>query len=177
MNKEENSNIYSKIDSLIKGLHNKDGLKRQRARFGLIHIGHEAVPSLIDVIQNEEGQERWEAIETLSGMDAPSAVPVLVDALKDDDKSIRWAASKALIAQDRACLKPLFQALVKESGFGSSQFRHGAHHILHVLNDRYRLLPNEIKVFKALEGSQPEAKAPWAAETALEDLEFNRRSP
>ena len=176
MNKEDSS-IYSKIDSLIEGLHNDDGLKRQRARFGLIHIGHEAVSPLIDMIQNEEGQVRWEAIETLSRMDAPAAVPVLVEALKDDDKGIRWAASNALIAQDRASLKPLFQALVKQNGFGSAQFRHGAHHILHVLKDHYRLLPNEIEVFNALEGSEPEAKAPWAAEAALEDLEFKMRKP
>lgn len=175
MNTEEYSNMYTRIDSLIKDLHSEDGLERQRARYGLINIGPEAVPSLIDVVDNEEGQARWEAIETLSRMNAPTAVPVLIEALVDEDTGIRWASMNALIAQDRATLRPLFEALVKASGFGSVRFRQGAHHILHVLKDRHRLLRKEIKVFEALEGIEPEAKAPWAAEAALEDLEYIRR--
>lgn len=171
---EEYSDLNSQIDALIEGLKNEDGLERQRARYGLIHIGHEAISALIDVVQNEKGEARWEAIEALSRLNAPSAVPVLIKELKDDDIGIRWAASNALIAQDRAALKPLFRTLMKEFGFGSARFREGAHHILHVLKDRHRLLPKEIKVFEALEGIAPEAEVPWAAEAALEDLEYTR---
>lgn len=172
---EEYSKLDSQIFSLIDKLHSEDGLERQRARYGLIQIGREAVPALINVVQNEKGQARWEAIEVLSRMNAPSAAPALIDALKDDDISIRWAASNALIAQDRAALEPLFEALVKETGFGSVLFRQVAHHILHVLKDRHQLLPNEIKVFKALESIEPVAEVPWAAQTALEDLRNTRR--
>lgn len=168
MNSEEYPNIYSQIVALIKELHIKDGLTRQRARYGLIHVGVEAVSALIEVIQNEGGQARWEAIETLSRMHSPSAVPVLIETLEDDHTNIRWAASNALITQDRACLKPLFQALVKVEGFGSARFRQGAHHILHVLKDRHRMLPKEIKVFEALEGIEPDAEVPWTAQAALE---------
>lgn len=167
------SDLNSQIESLIEDLQNEDGLERQRARYGLIHIGREAVSALIDVVRNEKGQARWEAIEALSRMNAPSAAPYLIDALKDDDIGIRWAASNALIAQDRAALEPLFESLVDESGFGSAQFRQVAHHILHVLKDRHRLLPKEIKVFEALEGIEPEVEVPWAAEAALEDLKYS----
>lgn len=174
MNVEEYSDMYDQIDSLIRDLHSEDGLERQRARYGLINIGPEAVPSLIGVVDSEGGQARWEAIQTLSRMNAPTAVPVLIEALKDEETGIRWAAMNALITQDRATLKPLFQELVKVSGFGSARFRQGAHHILHVMKDRHRLYPKEIKVFEALEGIEPEAQVPWAAEAALEDLEFTR---
>lgn len=172
---EEYSDLKSQIDSLTNNLHNEDGLVRQRARLGLVHIGHDAVPALIDVVLNEKGQVRWEAIEALSRMNAPSAVPVLIDALKDDDIGNRWAAANALITQDRVTLKPLFEALTKIDGFGSVQFREGAHHILHVLKDHHRLLSKEINVFEALEGPEPEVEVPWAAEAALEDMEYDQR--
>lgn len=175
MTAEESSNSNGKIESLIKNLHNANGLVRQRARQSLTHFGNEAMTALIGVVQNESGQARWEAIETLSLMNAPSAVPVLVEALKDDDVGIRWAASNALIAQDRATLKPLFEVLEKEAGFGSFRFRQVAHHILHVLNDRHRLSAKENKVLEALDGIEPVVEVPWAAKAALEDLENIRR--
>lgn len=171
---EEYSDLNDQIDSLIADLHNDDGLIRQRARLGLIDIGHEAVPALINVVQQDKGPARWEAIEALSRLSAPDAVPALIEALMDGDTGHRWAASNALITQDRAALKPLFEALIQGRTFGSAQFREVAHHILHVLRDRHRLLPKEIRVLEALEGVEPEAKVPWAAEAALEQLEYNK---
>jgi hypothetical protein len=172
---EEFQDLNSQIDALIKDLHAEDGLQRQRARLSLIDLGHEAVVPLIEVVRHEKGTARWEAIEALSRLIAPNAVPALIGALKDDDTGIRWAASNALITQDRATMKPLLEALVKPGGFGSAVFRQGAHHILHVLKDRHRLLPKELKVLEALKGSQPEVEVPWAAEAALEDLKFQKR--
>ena len=167
---EEHSDLDSQITSLIEALNDEDGLKRQRARHGLIHIGYESVPSLIDVVQNGKGHTRWEAIEALSRINAPSAVPALMEALLDEDTGIRWAASNALIAQDRVTLKPIFEMLMKKRGFGSIRFRQAVHHILHVLKDRHRLLPKELKVFEALEGPEPALEVPWAAKAALENL-------
>jgi hypothetical protein len=170
MNMEESSMMTEEINSLINDLHNENGLVRQKARFGLTSIGHEAIPSLIDVVQNEKGQARWEAIETLSRMNAPSAVPVLIEALKDEDTGIRWAASNALIHQERAALKPLLNALVQADGYTSARFRQLSHHILHVFDNHHQLHPKETEVLEALEGPSPEAKVPWAAERALEEL-------
>jgi hypothetical protein len=171
MKMKEYPEIDSQIDSLLKELYNEEGIRRKRARISLIHIGQAAVPHLIDVVQNEKGQARWEAIETLRSMEAPTAVPILIDALNDDDTGIRWAASNALIAQDRAALKPLFRALVNKNGFGSPRFRQGAHHILHALKDRHHLSPEEVEVFEALEGIKPDVEVPWTARAALKELE------
>ncbi len=168
-----NASLQDQIAHLIAELHDADGLKRQRARHALIHFGWDAIPALTEAIAEEKGHARWEAIEALSRMNAPSAVPALVETLKDEDVGVRWAASNALIAQDRASLEPLLEALLKD--FGSVWFRQGAHHVLHVLKDRHRLLPKEIKVFEALESIAPEAEAPWAAEAALEDLRYSHK--
>jgi len=54
--------------------------------------------------------------------------------------------------------------------FDSVWLRHGAHHILHVLKDRGRLYPKEIKVYEATQGVEPMVQVPWAAAAALEDL-------
>lgn len=160
------------VYSLISELHDPDGIKRQQARHALIRIGWEATPALIDVVSNEQGQTRWEAIEALAHIRDPQAAPALVEALRDEETGTRWAASNALIELDRAAIKPLLVALTKY--FDSVQFREVAHHVLHVLNDRGRLLPKEIKVFNALEDIEQSVEVPWAAEAALEDLQHQR---
>ena len=167
------ADLQDRISSLIAELHDPDGLKRQKARHMLIAIGWEAVPALMEVIRNEKGRTRWEAIEAAGRIGDPAAAPALVEALRDDDMDIRWAASNSLIEMDRAAIKPLLEALTKE--LDSVWLREGAHHILHVFKDQGRLLPKEYKVFEALEGAEPQVEVPWAAEAALQDLYSGKR--
>lgn len=168
MAEQNEDQLQEKISALVAELHNTDGLQRQQARHALIAIGQEAAPALIDLVANEKGHARWEAIEALGEIGDPYAANVLVDALLDDDTGIRWAASNALIGLDRAALEPLLVSLTKD--FDSVWLRHGAHHILHVLKDRGRLYPKEIKVYEATQGVEPMVQVPWAAAAALEDL-------
>jgi HEAT repeat protein len=167
------ADLENRITSLIADLHDSDGLKRQKARRMLIAIGWEAVPALVEVVSNETGRTRWEAIEALGRIGDPVAAPALVEALRDNDMDIRWAASNALIELDRAAIKPLLEALTKE--LDSVWLREGAHHILHVLKDQGRLLSKESKVFEALEGVEPQVEVPWAAEAALQDIYTGKR--
>jgi hypothetical protein len=169
---DDHADLQKSISVLINEFHNPDGLKRSKARHELVEIGRDATPALIDVVVNETGQARWEAIETLQQLQDPAAAQALVEALMDDERGTRWAASNALIELDRAAIRPLLVSLIKH--FDSIQFREVTHHILHVLKDRGHLLPKEIKVFEALEGIEPAAEVPWAAEAALEDLDYNR---
>ena len=157
------------ISKLISELHHPDSLERQKARYALIAIGQEAGPGLVEVVANERGHARWEAIEALGRIRYRDAAEALVEAILDDDTGVRWAASNALIELDRAALKPLLLTLTQYSD--SPWFRTGAHHVLHVLKDWGHLLPKEIKVFEALEGVEPMVAVPWVAEDALRDLE------
>lgn len=156
------------ISSLIADLNDADGLKRQRARYDLIAMNGEAVPGLIDVVANEKGHARWEAIEALGWIGDPRPATLLVDALRDDDIGIRWAAANALIKFRRATIEPLLMALTEH--FDSIWLQQGAHHILHTFRDRGLLYPEEVKVFEATEGIEPMVEIPWAAEAALENL-------
>jgi hypothetical protein len=126
---------------------------------------------LVEVVLNDTGHARWEAIKTLEGLRDPDAAPALAEALMDEEKGTRWAASNALIGLDRAGIRPLLVALTQH--YNSVQFREVAHHILHSLKDRGSLLPKETTVFEALESIEPAVKVPWAAEAALEELDSN----
>ncbi len=57
-----------------------------------------AVPVLVEAMQDEDKDIRWDAIDILSllGTDAAVAVPNVIEALKDPDESIRNSAAKAL---------------------------------------------------------------------------------
>lgn len=170
---DDYANLQETISSLIEELHNPDGLKRQEARLELIRLGRDVTPALIECVVQETGHARWEAIEALERLKDPGAAPALVEALMDEEKNNRWAASNALIALDRAAIKPLLLGLTEN--FNSTRFREVAHHILHVLKDRGSLLPKEREVFEALEGIEPAVEVPWAAQKALEDLDYNRK--
>jgi hypothetical protein len=69
----------------------------------------------------------------------------------------------------------LLEALMHD--FDSLWLRQSAHHILHVLKDDGILFDAEEKVFEALEGVEPSASVPWAAERALEALRHKKDSP
>lgn len=164
--------LPARINELISELNDSDGLKRKKARQELVYIGKPAVPDLIQVAANHRDHARWEAIKALGKIKDPASADVLIASLMDEDTGIRWAASNALVALDRAAVEPLLLELTRN--FDSVQLREVAHHILHILKDRGRLRPAEIKVYEALEGVEPSVEVPWAAEAALEDLMFER---
>lgn len=166
---EDHDDLQGTISSLVDELDDSDGLIRQKARRKLIGFGRDASPALIEVVQNDGGHARWEAIEALGEIRDPEAAPALVEALTDEEKGTCWAASNALIGLDRAAIRPLLIGLTRH--FDSAQFREVAHHTLHGLKDHGRLLPEELQVLKALEGIEPAAKVPWAAQKALENLD------
>ena len=136
-------------------------------------IGAPVVPDLINTVSNANPQLRWEVIKVLECLQDPTAIPILVEQLKDDHAGVRWAASNALIGLQRAALPVILNALV--SDFDSIGLRQSAHHILHVLKDDGKLRHAEVKVYEALQGVEPTAAVPWAAEKALEKLKKKSR--
>jgi hypothetical protein len=156
------------IQMWINDLGSLDGSKRLKARKLLIKEGVNAVPGLIQALSSGNWHIRWGAAKVLAQTRDRKAASALVRALEDEDHDVRWAAMEALITLDRAGLEPLLRALMKD--FDSVYLLEGAHHILHVLKDRGRLGKPMIKVFKALEGVEPEVTVPWTAEAAWESL-------
>lgn len=156
------------IQESVKTLGLADESKRQQARRSLETAGKRAVPFLIEALQKGNHLARREAAETLVTIKEASAAVALVAALEDEDHDVRWAAMKAIIALDQDGLEALLLALTRD--FGSIHLREGAHHILKTLKNASCLENQFLDVLKALEGIQPAATVPWAAEAAWEQL-------
>ena len=163
-----NFNSDFNIHDLVQKLAEQSGPECQKIRMQLVELGDPAVPALIEALQSGDAHLRWEVVQVLSRIEDPQAAPQLVKALEDENINVRWAAMEGLIDLDRNGLPPLLKSLTKH--FYSVWLREGAHHILHQLKIRERLLPTEIRVFEALEGPAAEMDVPWAAEAALASL-------
>jgi len=88
----------SALEELLLGLSHRD----RRMQLGIIEalgaIGDPgAVPSLLDILSNDESSEiRWATALALGKLGDKSAIPPLIDALRDPDKYVRFGASVAL---------------------------------------------------------------------------------
>ena len=163
-----------KIQMWINDLGSTNDKERVKARSLLINEGVNAAPSLIQALSNSNQDVRRETAHILAKTKNITAASALVHALEDEDHDVRWAAMEALIALDRAGLEPLLQIIKKD--IDSAWLLEGAHHILHVLNDKGHLSTPMRKVFSALEGTEAGYTVPWAAKTAWESLFGSERS-
>ncbi len=156
------------LDALIAALgSDEDGVRRE-ARWYLVAIGHPAVLSLAAALADPRARVRLEAARTLGAIRDPKCAPALVRALVDDNFDVRWFAAEALVAVGPCGLKPLLQALVAHPP--SLDLIDGTHHALYVL-DKKGSLPETVRpVLEALEGPEPYANVPPAAEWALAAL-------
>lgn len=166
---------FKDTQSLINQLSSTDGFNRMQAREALSCIGNPALPELLKTLSTANLQLRWEIIKVLEGISDRTTIPILVDQLKYEHAGVRWAASNALIGMGRDSIPSLLEALIHD--FDSIWLRQSAHHILHVLKDDGKLYDAEEKVFDALEGVEPSASVPWAAERALELLRHKKDNP
>lgn len=84
------------IESLIEALNDDEGITRQRAGWALIKIGKPAVPALVLSLKNVNKFVREMAAWTLGWIRDDYAVNALKWALKDNDSDVRIAAVWAL---------------------------------------------------------------------------------
>jgi HEAT repeat protein len=168
MNYTEYDITDRQIQETARSLGLADEKKRLQARKSLEAAGKRAVLILIEALQNGNQYARREAATALAYIKPPNAARALVGALKDDDHDVRWASMKALIALDQEAIEPLLLALTKD--FASVHLREGAKHILNRMKQDSCLENPLLGVLQALEGLQPTATVPWAAETAWEEL-------
>jgi HEAT repeat protein len=168
MNSVDYGQSDRQIQETVKLLGLSDESKRRQARRELEIAGKKAVPILIEALFHGNSIARREAAEVLVTIKDAATAPALVCTLEDEDHDARWAASKALIALDQEGLEPLLLALMVD--FTSVHLREGTRHVLKTLKNASCLENPLLEVLKALEGLQPTATVPWAAEKAWEEL-------
>ena len=162
----------SDVQTLIKELDDSSWMKRQFARYSLVECGEVASPTLVKELSNPDREVRWEIVKALGAINDRDSAPALVEMLMDDDTGVRWAAMEALIRMNQAVLPALIQALVKH--FDSARLREGAHHVMHNLQDKRLLSRTQVKILQALQGVEPEVEVAWAAERALEEIQYGK---
>lgn len=143
---------------------------REMARWSLVSAGSDVVPELIETLRNDRQRCRWEAARLLGKIRDKRALEPLVEALLDDSINVHWVASEALIQYGKDAILPLLKGLIRH--FDSVRFRHGAYHILHMMERFSHLDPKTQAVLDALRGMTPSVSAPWAAERAIEAIMF-----
>ena len=81
------------IPDLIAHLHEEDRLLARLAANTLVAIGSEAVPSLLDVMENSPQAARLEAVKALAEIGDTRAVPAFFTAIRDGDSTLveYWA--------------------------------------------------------------------------------------
>jgi HEAT repeat protein len=152
-------------------------LTRQHGRMMLVYIGEGSVPALLNALESDNVNVRFEAAHALGEFVSPEIISALCKTIMlDEDFSVRWVAMEGLIASGRACLPVMLELFLKH--FDSPWLSEGIHHILRVLKDRGQLKPLEIVVFKTLDQSISHGlefgwteQAATAAEKALEALD------
>ena len=55
-----------------------------------------AVPGLIQALEDNDYQVRWQVVDALGEIGSREAIPALIKVLDDDEYSVRWAATEAL---------------------------------------------------------------------------------
>lgn len=176
MNTIEHITTESSISELIADLAEDRYLTRQRARLLLVHRAPESIPALLNALNSDNSNTRWEAVQALGEISDPETASALTEMLMDEDVGVRWAAMESLIRLGRDALRPLLEKFIKD--FSSIWMREGTHHILHVLKDRYALNKYELELFEVLDKqaipgieSSWTSEEAWAAEKALEVLD------
>ena len=161
------------IERNIEALKSPQKSVRDFACYSLIGARHEATPALIKLLKSRQSHARWEAAYILKKIADYTAADALVEALLDESIEVHWMASEALIALGSHSILPILKGLTRH--FDSLRFRQGAYHVLHTFERFSTLDPATQSVLDALRDIEPNIKAPWAAERAIEALEIFRK--
>jgi len=102
----------SELQNLLDDLKSGDEERAEQAVSGLIELGEDAIPSLLDLTKSSDADSRWWAVRTLA--QSPHCrtewlIPFLTD---DPAPEIRQCAALGLAEKpDESATKPLVQAL------------------------------------------------------------------
>jgi HEAT repeats len=135
----------------------------------LVHLGHLAVPALMEASNSNSAWMRWNSVRALGGINDSRALPVLVKALSDNDHSIAWMGAKGLVRYGKKSVGPVLKLLttaemtpwlVETASFVlTDQCHHNA-----------KIKPYLEPVIKHMRGVAYQVATPHSAQKALENL-------
>ena len=159
------------IEALVRALHTQHGILGHSITAALVQIGPDAVPRLIDELDQPDDTARWHVTEALADLTDPRAVDPLVHAIEDPDLAVRWNAARGLARLGKPALEAMLRALATRPLTPS--LAQGAQYILrHTgLSHRSQRLP---AVVAALGHPSASVEVPVRAAEALAEIESVR---
>jgi HEAT repeat protein len=110
-------NLQNLLDDLTGG----DEERAEQAVSGLVELGEEAIPSLLDLTRSDDVDSRWWAIRTLAGSPLCRTEWLIPFLTNDPAPEIRQCAALGLAGKpDESATQPLVQALSDEDSMVSS---------------------------------------------------------
>jgi HEAT repeat protein len=110
-------NLQNLLDDLTGG----DEERAEQAVSGLVELGEEAIPSLLDLTKSDDVDSRWWAIRTLAGSPLCRTEWLIPFLTNDPAPEIRQCAALGLAGKpDESATQPLVQALSDEDSMVSS---------------------------------------------------------
>ena len=135
----------------------------------LVHLGHLAVPALLETSASSSAWMRWNSVRALSRIGDSRALPVLAKALSDTEHSVAWMAAKGLVHYGKKSVGPVLQ-LLTTAGMTPWIVQTASF----VLNDQYlhypKFKPYLEPVVKHMRSSGFRVSTPHHAQKALADL-------
>jgi HEAT repeat protein len=102
------------LNELLAALTSRDENRAEAAAVELAELGEDAVPRLLQLLRSDEADDRWWALRTLAGLEAPDA-SVFRAALEDQSSEVQAAAALGLAAHpDPEAMPALLKLLADE---------------------------------------------------------------
>jgi HEAT repeat protein len=102
------------LNELLAELTSRDENRAEAAAVELAELGEDAVPRLLQLLRSAEADDRWWALRTLAGLEAPDA-SVFRAALEDQSSEVQAAAALGLAAHpDPEAMPALLKLLADE---------------------------------------------------------------
>jgi HEAT repeat protein len=102
------------LNELLAALTSRDENRAEAAAVELAELGEDAVPRLLQLLRSAEADDRWWALRTLAGLEAPDA-SVFRAALEDQSSEVQAAAALGLAAHpDPEAMPALLKLLADE---------------------------------------------------------------
>lgn len=162
------------VAPLIGALHAEHDVLGRVVAHALVCVGTEAVPALIDALNDPDVFVRRHAAEALAEIGDLRAIDPLLRAVEDADVTVRWKAARGLARLGRPAVLALLRAL--ETRPLTPWLAQGAERVLHgapLGDESFRLQP----IADALYHSTASLEVPLRAAEVLREIEALSESP
>lgn len=100
------------IPALVQALSTSDEQTATQIFAALAHIGHEAVPALLDLSASHSAWVRWNSLRALGKICDHRAIPAFAKALHDNDHGVAWMGAKGLVEFGTLAIEPVLRSLI-----------------------------------------------------------------